>query len=83
MLFRSDEAKGEGLGKVLWEKLSEDNPNLHWRARPNNSINDFYFKKADGCIKKDEWNIFWYGLDDFDKISQCVMQASQKTLTVS
>jgi len=79
----AEEAKGEGLGKVLWEKLSMDNPTLNWRARPNNSINDFYFKKADGCIKTDKWNIFWYGLDDFDEISQCVEQASKKRATVS
>ena len=68
----AEEAKGEGLGKVLWEKLSADNPKLYWRARPSNSINGFYFKNADGCIKKDEWNIFWYGLDDFEQIGQCV-----------
>ena len=79
----AEEAKGEGLGKVLWEKLSADNPKLHWRARPSNSINGFYFNNADGCIKKDEWNIFWYGLNGFEQIGQCVNQALQKETTLS
>lgn len=79
----ADEAKGEGLGKVLWEKLSKENPKLHWRARPENSINGFYFKNADGCIKTEEWNVFWYGMDSFDEIGLCVAQASKKVTTLS
>ncbi|PHS19111.1 MAG: acetylglutamate kinase [Kangiella sp.] len=79
----ADAAKGEGLGKVLWEKVREQHPNLHWRARPNNTINGFYFKNADGCIKTDEWNIYWYGLDSFEKIEKCVQQAKEKIPTVS
>ena len=79
----ADEAKGEGLGKVLWEKVREQHPSLHWRARPENTINGFYFKNADGCIKSDEWNIFWYGLDRFKDIEQCVEQAKKKIPTVS
>ena len=79
----ADAAKGEGLGKVLWEKVREQHPSLHWRARSENSINGFYFKNADGCVKTDEWNIFWYGLDSFEKIEQCVNQARQKLPTVS
>jgi len=78
----ADEAKGEGLGKVLWEKIKEDNPSLHWRAHPDNTINGFYFKNADGCIKTGGWNVFWYGIVDFNAISQCVKQASNKLMTV-
>lgn len=79
----ADEAKGEGLGKVLWEKLREENPSLHWRARPENTINGFYFKNADGCIKTEGWNVFWYGLDSFEQIGQGVEQASRKMTTLS
>ncbi len=79
----ADDAKGEGLGKALWDKLREENPKLHWRARPENPINGFYFKNADGCIKTDDWNVFWYGLNDFALISQCVKQASRKMTTLS
>lgn len=79
----ADEAKGEGLGKVLWEKLKSENEKLFWRARPENSINGFYFKNADGCMKVDGWNIFWYGFEKFSDIEQCVKVASLKIPTVS
>ncbi|MCF6192834.1 MAG: acetylglutamate kinase [Kangiellaceae bacterium] len=79
----AEDAKGEGLGKVLWEKVREQHPCLHWRARSENAINGFYFKNADGCVKTDEWNIFWYGLDSFETIEQCVNQAKSKLPTVS
>ncbi len=79
----AEEAKGEGLGKVLWEKVTANNPSLHWRARPENSINGFYFKNADGCIKSTDWNIFWYGMNDFSLLAKCVNQASNKPVTVS
>lgn len=79
----ADAAKGEGLGKVLWEKVKENHTLLHWRARPENSINGFYFSKAEGCIRNKEWNIFWYGLESFEQIEQCVLQAQNKRPTVS
>ena len=79
----ADEAKGEGLGKVLWEKVREQHSSLHWRARPENSINGFYFKNADGCVKTKDWNLFWYGLDSFAQIEKCVEQATLKIPTVS
>ncbi len=79
----AEEAKGEGLGKVLWERVRSDNPFLYWRARPGNSINGFYFSKADGCVKSPEWNIFWYGLSDFSMLENCIKQATNKAVTVS
>ncbi len=79
----ADEAKGEGLGKVLWEKVKSENPSLHWRARPENSINGFYFKNAEGCSKSTDWNIYWYGMSDFSLIKKSVKQASIKPVTVS
>ncbi len=79
----AEEAKGEGLGKVLWERVRSDNPFLYWRARPGNSINGFYFSKADGCVKSPDWNIFWYGLSDFSMLENCIKQATNKAVTVS
>lgn len=79
----ADDAKGEGLGKALWEKLKEDNHSLHWRARPENTINGFYFNNADGCIKTNGWNVFWYGIDDFSLIEKSVKQASVKIPTLT
>ena len=79
----AESAKGEGLGKVLWEKIRSDIPSLHWRARPQNLINGFYFKNAEGCVKSTEWNVFWYGMKDFSLIERCVGQATNKAITVS
>jgi len=79
----ADEAKGEGLGKTLWQKLSEDNSGLFWRCKPDNTINGFYFGNSDGCYKTDEWNIFWYGIDSFEKIQSCVEFALDKLPTLN
>ncbi len=79
----ADAAKGEGLGKVLWQKLKQEHPCLFWRARPENPINTFYFNNADGFFKTGNWNVFWYGLDDFEVIRNCVYQAANKGISVS
>ena len=79
----ADEAKGEGLGKVLWQKITSEQPQLHWRSRPTNTINGFYFSHCDGCVKQQDWNIFWYGLDDFKQIQSCVEQAEYHPITLN
>jgi acetylglutamate kinase len=79
----AEEAKGEGLGKTVWAKLIEQNPKMFWRCKPGNKINGFYFKHATGCYKTKQWNIFWYGLDDFKQIEQCVEYALSKPATLN
>ena len=79
----ADAAKGEGLGKTLWKIVSENNPKLFWRCKPDNLINGFYFSHCDGCIKTDDWNIFWYGIDDFQQIQSCVEFATHKVPTLN
>lgn len=64
----SDDAQGEGLGRAAWQVMRADNPRLFWRSRSDNAINDFYFDEADGCLKGERWNVFWYGLEGFDDI---------------
>lgn len=68
----SEDARGEGLGRVIWERVRQHHATLFWRARPDNPINDFYFAESDGCVKGRDWNVFWYGLTDFDRIRACV-----------
>ncbi|MFT5452523.1 MAG: acetylglutamate kinase [Enterobacterales bacterium] len=79
----ADEAKGEGLGKTLWKTIKANNPKLFWRCKPGNIINSFYFNQSDGCYKTPDWNIFWYGVDDFQQIKKCVEFASIKQATLS
>ncbi|MDH3589719.1 MAG: acetylglutamate kinase [Gammaproteobacteria bacterium] len=78
----TDKAKGEGLGTALWRRMRNEHPKLFWRARPDNPINRFYFQNCDGCIKGEDWNVYWYGLDDMGLISRCVDHANsaQETL---
>ena len=64
----SDDAQGEGLGRAAWQVMRADTPQLFWRARSGNPINDFYFDEADGCLKGEKWNVFWYGLEGWEQI---------------
>jgi len=78
----TEEAQGEGLGRSLWEQVRENFPAMYWRARPGNPINQFYFQQADGCIKESRWNIFWYGVDDYQQIQALVQRANQAPITL-
>lgn len=68
----SDDAQGEGLGRAAWQVMRDDTPRLFWRAREGNPVNDFYFAEADGCLKGEPWNVFWYGLEGWDQIRYAV-----------
>jgi acetylglutamate kinase len=56
------EAQGEGMGRDLWEHLIVDYPTLFWRARPDNPINTWYARQADGLHRVGGWHLFWKGL---------------------
>ncbi|TQV86373.1 acetylglutamate kinase [Aliikangiella coralliicola] len=79
----ADDAKGEGLGKAVWEKMTANIPQFFWRAKPDNQVNNFYYKKSDGCYKTDQWIIFWKGLTDFQQINNCVQLALNKEPTLN
>lgn len=64
----SDDAQGEGLGRAAWLVMRASTPALFWRSRADNQVNEFYFDESDGCIKGEQWNVFWYGLENFDQI---------------
>ncbi|PZO07041.1 MAG: acetylglutamate kinase [Lysobacteraceae bacterium] len=68
----SDDAQGEGLGRAAWQVMRSEMNQLFWRARAGNAVNDFYFDEADGCLKGEKWNVFWYGLDGWEQIRYAV-----------
>ena len=68
----ADDAQGEGLGRAAWLRMRADNPQLFWRSRSENPVNEFYFDEAAGCIKGDKWNVYWYGLESFAEIRAAV-----------
>lgn len=60
--FAVDEiARGEGVGREIWDKMKEIYPQVFWRARRKNSISNWYMKEADGMIRNGEWIYFWIG----------------------
>jgi len=79
----ADDAQGEGLGRAIWHAMRNEVPKLFWRARPENAVNDFYFDEADGCIKGDRWNVFWYGLEEFDEIRAAVEHCRERVATLN
>ncbi len=78
----ANEAKGEGLGKTLWNHIKREHKSLFWRCRPENQINGFYFAHAAGCYKTKDWNFFWYGIDDFTQIARCFDTALAQPITL-
>ncbi len=77
-----DEAQGEGLGRAVWQVMREENPRLFWRSRRGNPVNPFYYAESDGCIKQPDWKVFWYGLDGFNEIEQCVEHCLRRVPTL-
>lgn len=78
----SDDAQGEGLGRAAWQVMRADTPQLFWRSRPENTVNEFYFSEADGCIKGEKWNVFWYGLERFDDVRYAVEHCRARPATL-
>jgi acetylglutamate kinase len=78
----SDDAQGEGLGRAAWLVMRADTPQLFWRSRADNAINEFYFDEADGCLKGEKWNVFWYGLESFEQIRFAVDHCRARPATL-
>ncbi|MBU0678001.1 MAG: hypothetical protein KJ626_07770 [Verrucomicrobia bacterium] len=57
------EARGEGLANELWREIVAQHPSIFWRARPDNPINHWYEKQADGSHRAEKWRIFWKGIE--------------------
>lgn len=77
------DARGEGLGNAIWNRMTADHKKVFWRARPNNTINFFYKNVCDGFQKTDEWNIFWIGINDLDELTECIRMASHQPETIT
>ncbi len=61
--------EGTGLGKSLWQKITRKYDKLVWRATPSNSLNSFYMRECDGCLKFEHWTVYWRGLDESEIFS--------------
>ncbi len=78
----SDDAQGEGLGRAAWQVMRAETPELFWRSRGDNAVNDFYFEESDGCMKGRTWTVFWYGLTDWKRIQFAVKHCRTRAATL-
>jgi acetylglutamate kinase len=76
------EAQGEGLGRAIWDVMRRQTPQLFWRSRRTNRVNEFYFNRADGSWKDPVWTVFWYGMEDWSRVRGAVEHALQREPTV-
>jgi acetylglutamate kinase len=61
--FAVDEiARGEGIGRDIWDKMRKEFPIVFWRAKPFNFINKWYAKECDGFMRFQDWVVYWIGL---------------------
>lgn len=61
--FAVDEiARGEGIGREIWDKMKLTYSTIIWRANPKNPINKWYMKESEGMVKLTKWNVYWIGL---------------------
>ncbi len=78
----TEKAQGEGLGRAVWDCVRENHASLYWRARPENAVNQFYFRQADGFVRQDKWLVFWYGVDSFASVGDLVAKAAGAEATL-
>lgn len=56
-------ARGEGIGRDIWDDLIKAVPAFFWRSRMNNPFNEWYMKSCHGMQISGEWRVFWRGLE--------------------
>jgi len=56
------EARGEGVAQELWETACATQPQLFWRSRSENPVNQWYERHADGHHRAGKWTVFWKGV---------------------
>lgn len=78
----AEDAQGEGLGRAAWREVRNEIPKMFWRARPSNTANDFYIDEADGVIKGERWNVYWYGFERFAEIEAAVDHCRARPATL-
>lgn len=71
----SQEARGEGIARDIWEIALEQMPVFFWRSRMENPFNDWYMRGCDGMQVTNGWRIFWKGLAASD-VPNAIIAAS-------
>ncbi|MBI2549704.1 hypothetical protein HYV83_00800 [Candidatus Woesearchaeota archaeon] len=71
------EVQGEGLARDLITAVMNSCGKVFWRAKPENHINEWYFRLCTGMQKAGNWFVYWSGLDT-DEIKEAILYASEK-----
>ncbi|MBK8394266.1 MAG: hypothetical protein IPL26_03345 [Leptospiraceae bacterium] len=62
--FAVDEiARGEGIGRDIWNEMKRKHNTIFWRAKPNNPIHKWYSKECQGMDRGIDWNVYWINLE--------------------
>lgn len=62
--FAVDEiARGEGIGRDIWNEMKKQHRTIFWRAKTENQINKWYAKECQGMDKGKDWYIYWINLE--------------------
>ena len=61
--FVTREARGDGIGRDIWDAACENVPSFVWRSRMGNPFNTWYMRKCDGMQRVGDWRVFWKGLE--------------------
>ncbi|TGJ99600.1 acetylglutamate kinase [Leptospira semungkisensis] len=64
-------ARGEGVGRDIWDEMRKKAPVLFWRARAENTISKWYAKECSGLQKEGIWIYFWIGLNEKEIPAVC------------
>ncbi|TGK00491.1 acetylglutamate kinase [Leptospira selangorensis] len=64
-------ARGEGVGRNIWDEMLKKAPVLFWRARAENTISKWYAKECSGLQKEGIWIYFWIGLKEKEIPAVC------------
>ncbi|RKQ71682.1 acetylglutamate kinase [Litorimonas taeanensis] len=70
-----ENARGEGLAKDIWDKMTGNTKSFYWRSKLTNPFNDWYMRKCEGMQIVGEWRVFWLGLK-YDQVSIAITQAT-------
>jgi acetylglutamate synthase len=61
----SPNSQGIGVADILWKRMKHDYPNMLWRSRAENPVNNWYFERSSGSIfvptEHQDWRLFFYG----------------------
>jgi acetylglutamate kinase len=62
----SEQARGEGQAKEIWDVMTQRENAFFWRSRLRNPFNDWYMRKCDGMQVQAPWRVFWKGFEQED-----------------